>query len=233
MDTAGVKSAAKRVLPSGTRVLRLPMGIGRGLRLGVDLRGGHIRLYLGFYETELNKHLRQLTNGVTCSFDIGGQVGYDALVLAKLTKGRVVSVDCDPLCCAQIQENAAANPKYTNSIAVRNAFVTGSQRSSLDKATVTLDNLARETCFPQLVKLDIEGGEVDALRGAPDLLGHVKPSWIIEVHSQDLESDVLRILREHGYCPIIVDQRRWFPDHRPIPHNRWIVAAAPTRDLRP
>src|SRR5947208_3168145 len=46
------------LVPKGPRLRRLPLGIGRGLRLQLDL---HYRtgLYLGLYEVELNRHLRE------------------------------------------------------------------------------------------------------------------------------------------------------------------------------
>jgi len=72
--------------------------------------------------------------------------------------------------------------------------------TAVDAGLLSLDDLAADTFVPDFVKIDIEGGELDALRGAR------------------------AILRDLGYRVDVVDQRRFLRDHRPMPHNRWIVA---------
>ena len=215
------KTALKRtVLPRGRTTRRLPAGIGRGLRLGIDFQGGQTGLYLGLYEIELNRHLRSIARpGYRC-FDIGGQVGYDALVLAKLTGGAVVSVECEPQLVEEIERNVAANPGLD--VTAVEGFVgdgTGDGR-------VTIDELAERHFVPDLLKIDIEGGEVDALRGASRVLADRRPAILLEVHGQDLEWQCLELLRAAGYePPTVVDRRRWMPDRRPLPHNHWLVLA--------
>ena len=77
--------------------------------------------------------------------------------------------------------------------------------------------------MPDFIKLDIEGGEVDALRSAERILSERHPALIVEVHSVDLEREAARLLTEQGYRPLMVSQRTIFPDHRPGDHNRWLV----------
>src|SRR5687768_12485497 len=80
--------------PTG-RIRRLPLGIARGLNYRIDFEH-HKRLYLGLYEIELNSYLKQLCKkGFNC-FDVGGAWGYDALVLARLSRGRVISFEASP-----------------------------------------------------------------------------------------------------------------------------------------
>ena len=207
------------VLPTGRTVRRLPLGIGRGLRMGVDFQRGETRLFLGLYEIELNRHLRAIARPGYRSFDIGGQYGYDALVLAKLTGSPVVSVEVDPVLAAESVENSAANPGLAP-ITVETAFVGEDDGDS----HVTIDALAERHFVPDLMKLDIEGGEVDALRGAERVLRERRPAILLEVHGREIEWDCLEILRGAGYAPpTVVDPRRWLPEHRPIEHNRWLV----------
>ncbi len=221
--TQSARQRVKRVvLPSGERVRRLPTGIGRGLRMGIDFQRGHTGLFVGLYEIELNPYLRRLCRPGYACFDVGGQFGYDALVLAKLTGGRVVSVDCDAAFCEVIRRNIAANPGYASRVQVRRAFV--SDESEPSAGNLCLDDLAKETFVPDMVKIDIEGSEARALRGASRLLGERRPNVLLEVHSADLEQQCLGILRAAGYDPVVVDQRRWLRDHRPTTHNRWLVA---------
>jgi hypothetical protein len=210
----------RSVLPKGNRVRRLPAGIGRGLRMKIDFDAGQTGLYLGLYEIELNRYLRRLCRPGFRAYDIGGQVGYDALVIAKLTNAKVISLECDPLCCSEIRENAGVNPRYASAIQVREAYV--SDRT--DGVELSLDDLADETFVPDFMKMDIEGGEATALRGAERILSDRRPGLLVEVHSLDLERECISLLRRHGYEPSIVSPRRWLPDYRPVAHNRWLIA---------
>jgi FkbM family methyltransferase len=86
-------------------------------------------------------------------------------------------------------------------------------------ATVTLDQLAAEYGPPQFVKIDIEGGEVDALQGARAECWR-SCAWVIEVH--DTREDVCRELQRLGYEHVIL---------MPHPHpaaakgHEWLFAA--------
>lgn len=215
----GLKEAIKQRLPEGRTARTIRFGVGRGVRLGLDLRAGDVQTYLGLYEAELSKHLRALALPGSLSFDVGGNVGYDALVLAKLTRAPVVSVECDPQLADVIRENAALNPSF-GPITV----VTARVASSVSADTVTIDELAERHFVPDLLKIDIEGGELDALRGAHRVLMSRRPSIVLEVHGEQLEWDCLELLRIAGYAPpFIVDRRRWIPEHRPLAHNRWLI----------
>lgn len=218
-----VLKGPKALLPRGAKERTLPFGIGRGLRMSIDFHGGQTKLFLGLYETELNPSLRQLCRRGSRCFDIGGNIGYDALVLAKLTGAEVLSVECDLALSRQINHNAALNSSIGTRIKVWQGMV-GDGRSS--GSEITIDELANRFFMPEIVKVDIEGAEVAALHGAQSVLSS-KPSWVIEVHSRALEEECIDLLRERGYVPEIVDQRRWFPDYRPTEHNRWLVAESP------
>lgn len=52
---------------------------------------------------------------------------------------------------------------------------------------------------PDLVKIDVEGGEVDVLRGAVHLLASQQPLLLIEVHSVRAMFGVCELLQEHRY----------------------------------
>lgn len=228
-----LKQAIKRVLPSGDRTRKLPCGIGRGLRLMINLQEGQVSTYLGLYEMELNRHLRRLCAPGTRSFDLGGHIGYDALVLAKLSGSEVLTVESSPEWCAIIEVNVLANHQFKDRITVLASHVGDAHRVPGSIGTqVTVDQLASEFFVPDFIKIDIEGSEVAALRGASRTLGSRQPNLLVEVHSVDLESECLEILRAHGYRPILVDQRRFLREHRPIPHNRWIVATGKAVDSR-
>ena len=64
-----------------------------------------------------------------------------------------------------------------------------------------LDSLIRDRNLtpPQVLKLDIEGAEAMALRGAIGLLREHSPNLVIELHGAKVAAEVLQILWECGY----------------------------------
>lgn len=211
------------VVPHGEKPRRLVSGPGKGLVMNLDLTF-QTRLWLGLYETELNDTLRQLCQPGTKAFDIGGQFGYDALILAKLTGAEVVTVDCEDFSIAAMKANIALNPGMDRLVQPRQAFI--AQTSDSATRHLSIDDLAAETFTPGLMKIDIEGGEVDALHGAAAVLRDAKPFLLIEVHTMALEEECVSILHGLGYQTRLIDQRKILADHRPIEHNRWLVAQA-------
>jgi hypothetical protein len=212
--------ALKRALlpPPGPR--RLPLGIARGVRMEVDF-AYLTRTYLGLYEVELNRHLRRILKPGITAFDVGAQNGYDALVIAKRTRAPVASFECDARQVARMAQTFALNPELEGLIRPVEAMV-GDADTELG-----LDEFAFSDAgfVPDFIKLDIDGGELSALRSAERLLGQHHPALIVEVHSSGLEQGCGQLLLDYGYSPIIVNQRLLLPDRRPDAFNRWLVAA--------
>ena len=216
-----ITPALKRLLPREVKVRRLPTGIGRGLRLEIDFRH-QTQLYLGLYEIELNRHLRRLCRPGYASFDVGGAHGYDALVLAKLSGARVVSFERESRLVEEIGRSLAANPSVAPLVSVRQATV--GARTDQAAGTLSLDDAAEELgLWPQFVKVDIEGAEADALAGAERILER-RPNLLVETHGPEPERRCMEQLIARGYSPVLVNRRSWLPEHRPLEHNRWIVA---------
>jgi hypothetical protein len=77
-----------------------------------------------------------------------------------------------------------------------------------------LDTLleARVSPDPTLVKIDIEGFELDALKGARQLLSCSRPTLLVEIHPPQLalsggsEDEIFTLLREHRYSWSIIDR---------------------------
>lgn len=182
------------------------------------------RQWLGLYEIEIDRHLRRLLRPGMTAFDVGAQHGYDSLAIAKRTGTRVAAFECDPDQLALMERSFGLNPTLAPLIEPVLGFV-GDEPGQLG-----LDQWAcRPGGFtPDFIKIDIEGAEVAALRSAREILRKQRPAVVVEVHSLALERQSGAILVEHGYRPSVVSQRTVFPDLRPIPHNRWLVAASPS-----
>ena len=223
----GALGAAKdAILPRGKRTRRLPFGIASGIRIEIDF-ATQTKMFLGLYEVELNKHLRQLVRPGYASFDVGAQFGYDALILAKLSGARVASIECDAEVFPELERNVGSNPELRDHIELIRGFVASS--TDTGKGTIALDDLAygRGLFVPDFIKMDIEGGELDALLGSRRILEERHPNLLVETHAAELEADCLDLVRSLGYSTTIVEARRFLPDYRPVEHNRWFVATHP------
>jgi FkbM family methyltransferase len=210
------------VLRSG-RHWRVPWGIARGVRMVVT-DGTPLHEYLGTTEIEIAGHIRRLATPGTRCFDIGGEVGYYALVLAKLTQARVATFEFRDMEIGRIRDNLALNPAIGGRVTVVKAYV--AEQHVDEPRAETIDDLVRadDLFAPGLLKIDVEGAEANVLRGAREYLRSARPHLVIETHSADLEGDCLALLRDVGYEPLIVEQRTWLREHRGRGHNRWLVA---------
>jgi hypothetical protein len=213
-----VKRALKTILFPSAGPRRLPVGLARGIRMHIDFTT-QTHHYFGLYEVELNRHLRRILRRGVRSFDVGVQHGYDSLLIAKLTRARVAAFECDDACFEEMEQNFALNPQLRALIQPVRGIVGNGQ------GEIRLDQWAyNDGWVPDFIKLDIDGGELDALRSAERLLRTRMPSLLVEVHTRELEQECGHLLIEHGYRPTIVNARRLLPDHRPIEHNRWLIA---------
>jgi FkbM family methyltransferase len=74
---------------------------------------------------------------------------------------------------------------------------------------------------PRVMKIDIEGAELLALRGASRVLREHRPSLAIEIHSADIGRDVLALLGEHGYSVFAyVKEGKGNPSYRSVPTDQ-------------
>jgi hypothetical protein len=180
------------------------------------------RMYLGVFELELARWFRTFCPRGAGAFDVGAREGYHTLLMARLSAGgRVLALEADPEEHRRLLRNIAANPSLTPVPEARLARVTAGARQE----DVTLDDVAfgLDGFVPDVVKLDVEGWELQALEGAARLLAETRPHLIVETHSQALERDCVELLRNHGYAPVIVHPRAWLAEVR-AGHNRWLVA---------
>ena len=182
------------------------------------------RYRLGIYERELASHIRALCPPGGACFDLGSASGFYALVFAQ----------CGATCGSQWRRMRRAAsacaamsppiPRLASSIEVSESRV--GRETSASEGTVTIDELAYGPggFVPDLVKMDVEGNEVAALRGAQRLLAERKPHVIIETHSEDLDAGCQWLLEDHGYVVETVEPRSWMPEVRTLEFNRWRVA---------
>jgi len=213
-----MKQAIKALLlPDTPRAMKILWGIGCGLTIPINPQS-ELRIWLGLYELELTRHLRRLVApGMRC-YDVGGQYGFDALVLARLSGGHVVSFEADETLVPRMRRAFDLNAQLVPALEEVHAFV-----GRGDAISLSLDEFAGER-HPDFIKIDVDGAELEVLMGAERILRETHPALIVETHSLVLERQCGEFLVARGYKPMIVNQRALLPDWRPIPHNRWLVA---------
>ncbi len=221
------------VAPSGTRVRTIRGGAFHGLRMGVDFRH-QTQLYVGLFERELYPWLEELGRGIRTAVDAGaGQGEHTLYFLAKTPASRVLAFEPSAAERSRLIANLSANHFSTDSRISISSKLLGSANGD---GACTLDSLLPNLAEPLLIKIDVDGGEVDILQGAQRLLGLERVAWIIETHSSELEEECIRILAAAGFDTRIVSPRWWrfaVPELRPGAQNRWLIATkvCSNRDL--
>ncbi len=60
---------------------------------------------------------------------------------------------------------------------------------------------------PDMIKIDVEGFEIEVLQSLKSIIDECKPDFIIEIHSHDLKNEVLRLLQNYElkYEDVVID----------------------------
>lgn len=75
---------------------------------------------------------------------------------------------------------------------------TGGVRESVQVMTITLDWLLEQGSRPAVVKVDVEGAELDVFRGAERLLAEARPVILCEVQSKS-RAEMTALFKQHRY----------------------------------
>jgi hypothetical protein len=179
----------------------------------------------GLYEREAQRWLPVLAHGARSALDIGSSTGeYTLYFLARTDAEQVLAFDPDPVTRKDFLANLALNGLATNP---RLRTCPQYVRATEGQDAFTLDGLLPLLELPCVIKIDVDGGEVDILTGADAMLQTNQVRWLIETHSRDLEDKCAALLSRHGYRVTIIRNAWWraiVPEHRPTPHNRWLAA---------
>lgn len=192
-------------------------------------------LYEATWEPGTVAYLKQALRPGMTAVDVGANIGGLTLVMARSVgpQGRVIAVEPGPQSLRWLRRNVARNGAE-NVIVVDAAAGARTERRSfnveenlvlgsfyahpwvqwgwtVDVHQTTLDQLAPDVV--DLVKIDVEGAELEVLQGAPRLLAS-GPRLIVEwwpyglIHCGHSPTALLSALVDFGYDVALIDDRR-------------------------
>lgn len=213
--------------PTQPMIRSVVTGVGRGLRLQV-LPGTPQSYWMGAHEPDVQALFQTTIKPGMVVYDCGANIGFFSLLLARLVGpgGRVFAFEPSSGSLACLEAGIGLNG-FGNVTPVPEAvwhqtevlrFVRGESGASLasdhvvgtfgdnvqegwvEVNAVSLDEFvyARGNPAPDFVKIDVEGAEGHALRGARRLLAERRPQLLLEIHGEP-GREVWSLLKQHRY----------------------------------
>lgn len=194
-----IRSLAEKLLRN--RRIRRTLPNGLPLYVSPDSQLKYLRSEL---DADLTALARDHVTADSAVWDIGANCGVFAFSAAGARQ--IVAVEADPFLADLLQQSAALNNvpvaivtaaawssrslasfaiaargRASNHLVGAGNSQTGGERGRIIVPTVTLDDLLDHFGPPTLVKIDVEGAEIDVLAGASRLLADARPLIYIEV----------------------------------------------------
>jgi FkbM family methyltransferase len=201
--------------PGGTASVRVCAGALEGASMLVDLSCEKY-YWLGTHEEPVQRLLVERLRPGDVVYDIGAHAGFFSLLASRLVshEGRVVAFEPNPQNATRLRANLAANDATNVDVyeaAVSDAcgdaaFVApgsplqgrlahAGEDAAIRVETTTIDALvAAGAPAPRLMKIDVEGAEGAAMRGARVTIAAHRPELVIEVHSTEAGAAVIDAL---------------------------------------
>ena len=218
-----VKTAIRRLLPKKYHPHRIMSGPLRGMRI-VTSWNDYPQAILGYNESGLLKWFRANVQAGETWLDIGTHYGFTMLALSKLvgSNGRVFAFEPTLSTAGCVSQTILVNhlsqvtvvPMALGSPATmelkRISTTRGMSDSTLAEggAEITIFVASFDWLWPQIyggdakmdgVKIDVQGMEIQVLRGMSMWLRAWKPKLVVEVHAGVDREVLLNMLGEYGY----------------------------------
>ena len=177
--------------------------------------------WIGSFDLKKQKLMATLVEKGSTIYDLGAHVGFYTLLASKLTgpTGKVIAFEPVERNLSYLRRHIAMN--HANNCVVLEAAVGSSEGTcsfdfgsdlsqghlvsdetgSVNVRVVTLDGLVarKEIPPPDFIKIDIEGGEFDALKGAAHLLEKYGPTLFLATHNAKVHRECCKFLKDLGY----------------------------------
>ncbi len=177
-------------------------------------------------ELDVTPSVESLLREGVVFYDLGAHVGFYTLLAARNvgSKGKVFSFEPDPDNASILREVVSRN-SLDNVAIVESAVSDSNSRLTFERSAglrhsghlagiginsidigdqivvnvTSLDSFCESHPPPDVIKIDVEGGEGNVLRGAQNTLRQARPAIVVEVHRQEFFAEVARPLQELGY----------------------------------
>ena len=223
-----VRSSLNQAAPPGLTQVQIAAGLLAGATLKLDLHSEK-DYWLGTYEADLQQALLDWVRPGMVAYDVGANIGYISLSLARVvgSDGLVFSFEAFPENVQRLRTNISLNPEgawievFPAAVVNRGGMIefqvgpsggtgkvsgsTGRQslayQTQIRVPALALDQLVFEQHRhpPQVIKLDIEGGEVLALPGMYRVLSEYRPLIFLELHGPEAARVSWQTFRELNY----------------------------------
>lgn len=204
-------------------------GQARGLWLELNPRTGQTYLR-GEAEPDVQQILAKRLGPGMVFYDLGANIGFFSLIAARVVgeSGHVFSFEPDPEVAARLRRNIERNNLANVTVVEAGLwsssgkmnfvtadlaspdrgtghFVGGDSTNGTPTPCVALDDFVMGARRPDAIKCDVEGAEIEALRGAERLLRANRPWVLCETHSEANDRRARKLLRDFGYGVETVD----------------------------
>lgn len=184
-------------------------------------------------EMKLMKFFIRYIKSSDVFYDVGANYGFYSQLVAKLGAKRVFAFEPNTLVLPILKQNALSRtitviPKAVSDASERKTFhvqINGSANSTLNGNVLgyqggnfreinidamTLDAFIQSHQVPTIIKIDIEGAELLALKGANHLIKRYKPVFTLEVWSGEkgilFSMPAVLYLLDAKYKPFTIDE---------------------------
>ncbi len=223
-----IRGSMNAAVEDGLSVIEVAAGTLTGYQVLINMKAEKSR-WLGTYEPELQAALKEFLRPGQVIYDVGANIGYVTMMLAHHTgpTGKVFAFEALPVNVERIEKNVALNGLQNvsvvsaavadkagdvtfyvhESVGMGKAAGSAGRRQERYKAEITVAGLSldefvfhRGNPAPDVVKMDIEGGEVLALPGMRRILAEYHPLMLLELHGPESEKAAWDALSAAGYA---------------------------------
>jgi FkbM family methyltransferase len=240
------KSCVVLALGSESKPRTILRGLASGYRICVSPTE-HLGYLLGTAESHLQRVIREYVSAGDTVYDIGANLGYVSLSLAKQVgpSGHVVAFEPVPRNIELLRKNielnslrnirlfelAASDKSGEAVIRLAENLATASlvwhrnnpDATELSIKTVAVDDLVAtgDLAHPAFVKIDVEGAEGAVLLGMRRTLAASKPVLFVECSDASRET-AWNLLQELGYRCQLAITRRWINTFAEYRHSDFL-----------
>jgi FkbM family methyltransferase len=223
-----IRAWLNRAAPQGLIEVTVAAGALQGAKLSLDMQSEK-DYWLGTYEPELQAAILDFVKPGMVAYDIGANIGYISMQLGRVVgeEGHVYAFEAFPENNERLRANISRNGMDTCVTVLPFAvtdnpgqvtFLVGpsggtgkvygssgrrvlNYQEEILVEAVTLDGFVYDSRnpAPDVIKMDIEGGELLAVPGMSRVLSEARPLVLIELHGYEAACLVWDELQESGY----------------------------------